>query len=154
MPSFFRPLGDNAGQPLTLRKRTTSLGRARTTAPRLYRSVCGYHAEVELLDGGGAVLHDRGADGSGSRFGSFVGDDHFTGGWRECATATSYDWAPCSTASRSAMKRARARPCHRLLGQNNLLQNQASNAAKRALRERNEPFQKKSCQGRGAGCRS
>jgi len=84
MPSFLRPLGDNAGQPLTLRKRTTSLGRAEDNdVQALPRSVSGYHAEVELLDGGGAVLHDRGADGSGSRFGSFVGDDHFTGGWRE-----------------------------------------------------------------------
>lgn len=86
MPSYLRPLGDGAGQPLPLRKRTTSLGRAEDNdVQALPRSVSGYHAEVELLDGGGAVLHDRGADGSGSRFGSFVSDDHFTGGWREVA---------------------------------------------------------------------
>ena len=54
MPSFLRPLGDNAGQPLTLRKRTTSLGRAEDNdVQALPRSVSGYHAEVQLLDGGG-----------------------------------------------------------------------------------------------------
>ncbi|KAH8097460.1 hypothetical protein JL720_351 [Aureococcus anophagefferens] len=79
-----RPLGDNAGQPVELGGRSTTLGRAEDNdvqaAPR---SVSGYHAELELLDGGGAVLHDRGADGAGSRFGSFVGERHFLGGWRE-----------------------------------------------------------------------
>ena len=84
MPAWLRPLGDNAGQQLQLRKQTTSLGRAEDNdIQALPRSVSGYHAEVELLDGGGAVLHDRGADGAGSRFGSFVGNEHFTGGWRE-----------------------------------------------------------------------
>ena len=50
---WLRPLGDNAGQPVKLVGRSTTLGRAEDNdiqaAPR---SVSGYHAELELLDGG------------------------------------------------------------------------------------------------------
>ena len=84
MPCWLRPLGEGCGEPVKLRGTSTSLGRAEDNdVQAMPRSVSGYHAEIELLDGGGAVLHDKGADGTGSRFGSFVGEQHFLGGWRE-----------------------------------------------------------------------
>lgn len=86
---WLQPLGgETGGHPYCERIRLyqwkTSIGRADcnsiVTSPR---SVSNQHAQLELLQGGGAILHDHGTDGSGSRFGSFVGEEHFVKGWRE-----------------------------------------------------------------------
>ena len=74
----------DASRAIELSRSRTTVGRADSNVLQLLqRSVSGKHAVIELLPGGGAVLHDTGGDGAGSRFGSFVNDSHFQGGWRE-----------------------------------------------------------------------
>lgn len=86
---WLRPLGSEiVGYPhcerIRLYQWKTSIGRGNSnTIVTWPRSISNQHAELELLQGGGAILHDRGTDGSGSRFGSFVGEEHFIEGWRE-----------------------------------------------------------------------
>lgn len=81
---WLRPLGTLPNEPIELVDENTTIGRGPSNVVVAFpRSVSTIHAQIELLQGGGAVLHDLGADGTGSRFGSFVGDEHFVGGWRE-----------------------------------------------------------------------
>ena len=81
---WLRPLGEGQFMERIELRQKTSVGRGEANDVVVWpRSVSGSHAVIELLADGGAIVHDKGVDGTGSRFGTFVGEEHFVGGWRE-----------------------------------------------------------------------